>query len=114
MSRSRTLLFWSPRVFGLAVAMFVGLFALDAFGPGKPFLEASREFLVHLTPALTILLVLAVAWRHPNIGAVGFVLLAALYAWYGRGHLSWIVIISGPLLLTALLFVLSGRRSMMS
>ena len=114
MSRSRTLVFWSPRVLGLIVVLFLATFALDAFSPGKPLLESARDFLVHLIPALAVLTVLAAGWRHPHAGALGCVFLAACYAWYGRGHLAWIVIVSGPLLMTALLFVLSGRRSIRS
>ena len=110
MSRARTLLFWSPRILGALVVLFFGVFALDAFSPGKPLLEGARDFLVHLAPAATVFIVLAAGWRHPTVGAIGCALLAATYAWYGRGHLPWIVLISGPLLVTSLLFALSSRR----
>ncbi|MBI2616142.1 MAG: hypothetical protein HYW52_10825 [Gemmatimonadetes bacterium] len=32
---SRTLLLWSPRVLGILVSLFLGMFALDAFSEGK-------------------------------------------------------------------------------
>ena len=36
-----SLLFWSPRLLALAVSVFFGLFALDAFAPGKSRADAS-------------------------------------------------------------------------
>lgn len=48
-------------------------------------------------------------WRWPWIGVAGCLLLAAVYAFWARGHLSWILVISGPLLVIAGLFYWSWR-----
>ena len=40
---------------GILLSLFVGMFALDAFGHGQPFFAALPGFLVHLIPALVLL-----------------------------------------------------------
>lgn len=71
----RRLLLWSPRVLGFVVAAFFAAFALDAAGEGP------AAFLRHLTPALVLLAVVAIAWRWPAVGGVAFV---ALFLWRWR------------------------------
>ncbi len=51
------LLLWSPRVLGILMALFVGVFALDAVGEGL------AALLLHFAPTLLLLLVVAVSWR---------------------------------------------------
>lgn len=104
------MLFWAPRVLGLAVSLFIGLFALDAFsGPG-PLIERIAAFAIHLIPAMVLLAIVAVAWRWEWVGGVAFVALAAVYAASVRGRLDWIAVISGPLLAVGLLFLWSWLR----
>jgi hypothetical protein len=101
------LLIWSPRVLGILFAGFLALFALDAFN-GRSFLQALPAFAVHLIPSLIVLVVVAVAWRFPWVGALACGALAVYYA-VGVRRLDWIAVISGPLALVALLFLLSWR-----
>ena len=103
---SSWLLLWGPRLAGFAVAVFLGLFALDAFN-GQPILAALRAFAIHLIPSALVLIVVAIAWRFEWIGALGFIALAVLYAISVHGRADWIAVISGPLLLVGLLFLLS-------
>lgn len=101
---------WSPRILGIMVALFLSLFALDVFNEGKGFTEALPAFLIHVAPALLLLLVVAVSWRWEWVGAVVFVLVAALYSVIARQRLDWILVISGPLLVVGALFLLSWRH----
>jgi glucose-6-phosphate-specific signal transduction histidine kinase len=104
-----SLLVWAPRILGVGIAVFLALFALDAFERG--FSGASlRDFAIHLLPALLVLAAVALAWRWPWIGGVIFVLLAAIYAVSVPGRFDWILVIAGPLLLTGLLFIWSWRH----
>ena len=41
-----TLLLWSPRILGVGVSLFLGLFALDAFSQGKPLIQALPDFIL--------------------------------------------------------------------
>ena len=90
------------------MAAFLALFALDAFQGPSP-LAAIPGFLMHLLPALLVLAVVALAWRVPLLGSALFLLLAVGYAVMVRWRLDWVAAVGGPLVLVALLFLLSWR-----
>lgn len=102
-----TLLLWSPRILGVGVCLFLGLFALDAFSQGKPFIRALPDFIVHLWPAALLLAVVAASWRLPWLGGVLFIGCAVAYAVIAHKHVDWIAVISGPLTLVGVLFLAS-------
>lgn len=106
----KRVLVWLPRLLGIAVAVFLGMFALDAFGSGEPLASALGDFAIHLLPAGTVLAVVAIAWRYPWVGAIAFVGLAVAYAAAVR-RLDWIAAISAPLLFVGLLFLVSSFAS---
>jgi hypothetical protein len=84
------------------------MFALDAFGEGKPFLVAIPDFIIHLIPAFVLLGLVAASWRRPWIGAVSFIGLAVVYAvTMSKGRFDWMLTISCPLLVVGVLFVWS-------
>ncbi len=89
---------WTPRILGVVFALFLSVFALDAVNHGI------LAFLMHLGPALLVLLVLALAWRRELAGALGFLALGVLYIVWAWGRFRWGVYaaIAGPL------FVMSG------
>jgi hypothetical protein len=102
------ILFWTPRVLGLLFAVFVSLFALDVFGEVYGFWRTMFALLMHLIPTGVLLVALAIAWRREVSGGLLFV---ALGAWYlisswGRFHWSTYVVISGPLFLLGVLFIM--------
>ena len=97
---------WLPRILGIAMAGFLGIFALDAFS-GQRGWEAVPDFAVHLVPALVVLGVVAVAWRYPWFGGVAFIGFAAFYAVSVR-RVDWIAVIAGPLVVVGLLFLWSA------
>jgi hypothetical protein len=99
-------LLWSPRLLGVLLGLFVGLFALDALG------EGTAAFLVHTLPAVLIWALVAASWRREWLGATFFVLLAVAYgvlAWRA-GHPGWLLPISGPLVVVGILFLVSWRH----
>ncbi len=104
------LLPWIPRVLGLALALFLAVFALDAFSPDKTFVQALPTFVVHLAPAFAVLVLVALSWRWELVGAVTLIGLSFAYAYWSRHHLSWILAVSGPLLIVGLLFLLSWTQ----
>jgi hypothetical protein len=99
---------WAPRIAGVAVSLFLALFALDAFD-GKPFFAALPGFFVHLLPAALVLCAVAVGWRFPLVGAAAFAGLALIYAINVKWRIDWVAAIAGPLLGVAALFVASAR-----
>lgn len=109
-ARSDAFLLWSARILGLVVCLFFSLFALDAFGGGRTFFQALPGYLIHVAPVLALLGVVLLSWRWEWVGALVFTVLAAVYAYAARLHPSWILAISGPLLLVGVLFFASWRR----
>jgi len=99
---------WAPRIAGVAMSLFLALFALDAFD-GKPFFAALPGFFVHLRPACLVLGAVAVGWRVPLFGGVAFAGIAAIYAIRVNWRPDWVAVIAGPLLIVAALFVVSAR-----
>jgi hypothetical protein len=100
-------------VLGILVCLFLSVFALDAFGSEKTFLQGLRDFLIHLSPMLILGVVVALSWRRKWIGGVVFTGLALAYAYFAavlRHRPDWILPIAGPLLLVGVLFLLSWMR----
>jgi hypothetical protein len=105
----KRLLFWAPRILCILFAVFVSLFALDVFGEGYGFWGTMLALLMHLIPTGVILIVLAISWRWEWVGGVLFIALGVLYlvmAW-GRLHWSAYLLISGPLFLVGVLFLIN-------
>jgi hypothetical protein len=108
---SGRLLLWSPRILGILVSLFIGMFALDAFSQGKPFLQALPDFMIHMIPAFALLVLVAASFRWAWIGGLAFTGLAVMYALtMSKGRLDWILTISGPLFVVGALFVWSWFR----
>lgn len=107
----RQLLYWAPRALCITMAVFISMFALDVFDEGKGFWQTTLDLAIHLIPTYIVLILLAVAWRWEWVGAAMFITLGVLYPvlFWGRFHLSVYVIMSGPLLLIGILFLLNWR-----
>lgn len=108
--RVEKILFWSPRGLGILIAVFASLLALDVFGEGYSFWETIGALLMHLIPTFVILVVLGIAWRWEWIGGFLFVVLGVLYItlFWEPSNLPTYLIISGPLFLTGILFLLDA------
>lgn len=101
-------LYWTPRGLCILFALFLSLFALDVFGEGLGFWKTVLALLIHLTPVYLVAIVLAVAWRREWVGAILFFGLALCYpALMRRGPWDWYLVISGPLVLLGVLFLLN-------
>jgi hypothetical protein len=105
--QSAVALLWVPRIAGIAMGLFLGIFALDAFGEGKTLVQAIPAFLIHLVPTFVVLAAVALSWRFPLVGAVAFMGLALAYAISVHWRLDWVAVIGTPLVVIALLFTAS-------
>lgn len=103
----RQLLFWSPRVLCIAFAAFLSLFALDVFGEGHGFWRTAMALVMHLKWPAVVAGILMLAWRWEWIGASLFTVAAVLYLRMAlnRNHPDWALVISGPLVVVAGLFL---------
>jgi len=108
---TKHLVYWTPRVLCIAFAAFLALFALDVFSMRLDFPRRMLALAMHLIPSFVVLIALAIVWRREWIAAVIFPLLAVFHVVTMRGlHWSGYAVIDGPLLLLAVLFLLSWRE----
>jgi hypothetical protein len=112
--KNKKFIFWAPRVLAIIFILFLSLFALDVFEPGRLIPEMIAGFLIHLIPCYILVAVLVISWKRELFGTVVFTLLGILYIIFavkgaGLMGISWSVIISGPLFLIAFLFYKSQK-----
>lgn len=109
---TQTVVRWAPRALTVLFAVLLSSFALDVFSEGGDPVRMLTAAAIHLLPALLVLALLAIAWRHELTGSVAFAALAIGYIVMMRGRFPWTTyaIIAGPLLLIAALF-LASRNS---
>ena len=101
-------LLWAPRILGLLVCAFIGMFALDALEEGRSFIESLPAFAMHLIPSAVLLIVVLASWRWEWVGGLTFIGLGTAYALnVGARHPDWVLVISGPLLVVGVFFLWS-------
>ncbi len=106
-------IYFAPRIGGVVVALFTGLFALDVFEMEGSLWMKIGAFLIHAAPALIMLALVALAWWREWIGALIFGLGALFFlrtviprGIYAFGNLLLFVL---PMALVAVLFWLNWR-----
>lgn len=106
---SRLFVYWAPRILGILFALFISIFALDVFELNAGFWKTTLGLSIHLIPTALILVILALAWKREWIGTIGFIALGILYIYlsWGRFPLSVYFLISGPLFLLGILFMVN-------
>jgi hypothetical protein len=109
-SESGNLLNGLASALGIAVCLFLSVFALDAIGTGQPWLTQAGNVAMHLVPVVVLGTIVALSWRREWLGAVVFTGLAVWFAWTARAHLSWVLTVSGPLLTVGLVFFWSWQH----
>jgi len=107
--RTKNILFWLPRILCILFAIFLSLFAFDIFNEGYEVRETVLALLIHLIPVIIVVAVLVLTWRRQWIGALLFPTLALAYPVLSRGKQYWMgyLVISGPLVLLGVLFMLN-------
>ena len=104
-NRTKNLLYWIPRAFGILFALFISAFALDVFGEGYGLSGTIVALLMHLIPTALVVIALSIAWRWERAGALLFFGLAVFYAIMTDGAS---LLISAPLLLIGIFFLIDS------
>ena len=101
------LLYWLPRVIEILVILFLGIFAIDVFAPGRPVLVMVGLFFLHLAPNYLLILILFIAWKKELIGGILFILVGALFTYFYSTYLYlWnFMFVSFPVFLVGFLFL---------
>lgn len=110
-------IYWTPRILGILFVLFLSLFSLDVFEPGRSIWQIAVGLFMHNIPSTILLIVVIISWKREIVGGIAFILAGLLYIlllitgnhfeWY---MLSWSVIIAGPAFLTGTLFLLGWRN----
>jgi hypothetical protein len=112
--------YWTPRICGIVLILFLALFSLDVFGEGYGFWGTILAFLMHNIPVFILAILLWISWKHELVGAITFILGGLLYIgqlavnailnsfeWY---YISWSLIIAGPAFFVGILFYLGWKQ----
>lgn len=105
----REFVLWAPRIIGLGLAGFLALFALDSLSKPQGILETAIAVIMGLVPALGVLSSVIIGWKHQGVAAIVFAVFAVIYSVSAHDHPGWILLIAGPLVLVAILFLVSWR-----
>jgi hypothetical protein len=105
----KNILFWAPRLLSIAFAGFLAVFALDVFEETGPLAPLMVSFVVHLVPAILVLIVVGILWHRDSLASAIFAAGGLYYAVANLRHPSWVYAISGPLILISILFLMNWR-----
>jgi len=110
-------IYWTPRILSIFFILFLMMFSLDIFDLKLNFWGTMLGLFMHNIPALILLGLLIVSWKHELVGAITFAAAGILYIalllmkpnfeWY---MIMWSLQISGPAFLISYLFFLNWRR----
>ena len=118
MKTSVKLLHWVPRILVILAILFVSMFALDSFSPGRTVWQNTAAFLIHLIPSFILIAILVIAWKWEKAGGIALTVIGLVFGVfvfilnYNRTHSVWtslfiVLIICIPFVLAGILFILS-------
>jgi hypothetical protein len=116
---SKRALFWTPRILSIAFIAFLSLFALDVFDGHHSFWPTMLAFIMHQVPVFVLIAALILAWRWEWIGAALYASAGLLYItwvlftsrpWSLAMRLNCILLIGGPALIIAALFLVNWLK----
>ncbi len=105
-------LHWAPRILSILFVGFLCLFSFDGFTKFNGW-QTILAVAMHLLIPAIVLLGTIIAWKKDLVGVIVFFVFAIYYV-YMVGldrHWSWYVSISGPALLTSILFFINWLRN---
>ena len=108
-------IYWTPRILGIIFILFLMMFSLDVFEPGLTVWQTAFGLFIHNIPALFLLIILIISWKHEIVGGIVFILAGFLYIlltalrsqlpWYIV--FSWSLIVAGPAFFIGILFIVN-------
>ncbi len=115
------ILHWLPRLLCILAILFISMFALDAFEPGRTVWQQLGAFLIHMIPSFVLLGILLVAWKWELIGGLIFTIIGLVFTpvifmhnyrmngslWMSAGIVFMITI---PFVVVGVLFMLSHYK----
>ena len=112
--------YWVPRILSILFIIFLVLMSLDVFDGDYGFWGTVVGLFMHNIPAMILLIVLIISWKHEIVGGIVFMLAGILYMamilmnivktgfeWY---YLVWALQISGIAFFIGILFLVGWFR----
>ncbi|MBI2498849.1 hypothetical protein HYV88_01245 [Candidatus Woesearchaeota archaeon] len=120
MEKVNKFIFWTPRILAILFILFLAMFSLDVFEESYGFWGTILGLFMHNLPALILLIVVIISWKHEIVGGIAFSLAGILYIamllitslkigfeWY---YLLWAVQISGIAFVIGVLFLIGWKK----
>jgi isopentenyl-diphosphate Delta-isomerase len=103
----KKILFYVPRILAALYAIFLSLFSLDVFSEDGEWYNLLIGFIIHMFPALAVLMCLLIAHKRQVVGSFLFASLAVFYMIIANNEMHWILflVIPFPLLVIAGIFL---------
>ena len=103
----------SARLLTIAYGLFVLLFALDVFIPGRPVGAVIIEFIIHAAPTFALFFCLAISWRSPRLAGILVLACALFFTLLFQTYRNWFLflVFSGTLLVSGALLLLHARSA---
>jgi hypothetical protein len=121
MAKSGRFIFWAPRILSILFILFLALFSLDVFDGNYGFWGTLLALLIHNIPSIVLAVIVAIAWKHELVGVIAFALAGLVYVCLILHNilrdlsnvfmLGWIVTISGPAFLVAILYYIGWKKA---
>ncbi|MCC7504384.1 MAG: hypothetical protein IT259_03740 [Saprospiraceae bacterium] len=107
-----SILTWFPRLLAVAFALFLSVFALDAWDGKSTFLHQLGAFLIHLIPSAVILGALYVAWKWRIIGGLLFMVIGMVFTVYFGAwrETELFLMLALPLFVAGVMFIFSNWK----
>jgi hypothetical protein len=101
---------WFPRVLSIIYISFFLLMSLDSFEGTVPLYGQIIGFLIHNIPTVILFSILILSWERPLINGIFYLALAIVMTIFFHTYRDLInfLVITGPVLLSGLLFVISS------
>lgn len=104
---------WAPRMASIVFVLFLALFSLDVFEPGRSASDILVGLLLHNIPVFVLAVLTAAAWKRPIVGGISFIsagiLYIALVFLQGvRGGLDWRIALVWSVRLSGIAFLIGG------
>jgi len=120
MKKINKFIYWAPRILSIIFILFLAMFSLDIFDMKLDFWGTVLGLFMHNIPALILLVILLISWKHEIVGGITFISAGILYImiiltntlkssfeWY---MVSYSLIIAGPALLIGILFIINWLK----
>lgn len=106
------ILYWIPRLLSLLIITFFALFSFDVFSLEGTFLEKTGGFLMHSLPTIILILLLVYSWKEEKKGGYVFIILGLFSIIFFNTYqrIDTFLIVSLPIIITGILFILSKKN----